>query len=195
VSDPPPPPKAIRAFVGLPLPPSLHAAVVETLRRLKASLRDVRFVREDGLHLTVRFLGWTRPERLTALEPALREAAGACPPLDMTVRGVGTFPERGRPRVLWLGVELPPPAQALAAACERAAVQAGFEPEPRAFRPHLTLGRWTDRAPRPALPDQDIGTARDETHLLYRSQMQAAGSLYTPLATFPLGAGAPPAVH
>jgi len=151
---------------------------------------DVRFVRDEGAHVTLRFLGWTRADTIATLEAPLRAAAAACPPLDVAARGLGTFPERGRPRVLWLGLEMPAAATALQAACEKAAVASGFEPETRAFHPHLTLGRWGDRARRPPLPDVDLGSAPVGELVLYRSELRPSGSVYTPLAVFPLG-GAP----
>jgi 2'-5' RNA ligase len=108
----------------------------------------------------------------------------------MAVRGLGLFPERGRPRVLWLGLDLPAPAARLQAACETAAVAAGLEPETRAFHPHLTLGRWRDGKPRPALPDVDLGKAQVRELILFRSDIRPSGSVYAPLAVFPLGGGA-----
>lgn len=186
--------KAIRAFVALELPDSLREGVAAVVRDLKKSLKEVRWVREDGVHATLRFLGWTRAETLAALEAPLRAAAAQCPPLDVAVGGLGMFPDRGSPRVLWLGMDLPAPGLALQAACERAAVAAGFAREERAFHPHLTLGRWRDRARRPTLPDVRLGSGRVDRLVLFRSQLAAAGSVYTPLATFPLG-GAPAAVR
>jgi 2'-5' RNA ligase len=182
--------KPIRAFVALPLPDSLHDAVAATIVRLKAALSEVRFVRAEGIHVTLRFLGWTRATVLAGLEAPLRKAAGECPPLDVTVRGLGTFPERGSPRVLWLGVETRPAVHALQAACERAAVAAGFAPETRAFHPHLTLGRWRDRARRPTLSTIDLGSGRIDRLVVFQSRLRSSGSEYVPLAEFPLqGAG------
>jgi 2'-5' RNA ligase len=191
-ADPPSREKAIRAFVALPLPDTLRRAVAETIRRLTPSLPDVRFVRDEGAHVTLRFLGGTRADTIAALEAPLRAAALQCPPLDVKVRGLGVFPERGAPRVLWLGLEMPAAAAALQATCEKAAVAAGFEPETRAFHPHLTLGRWRDRARRPALPDADLGSVRVRELVLYRSDLRPSGSVYTPLALFPLGGAAAP---
>jgi 2'-5' RNA ligase len=88
--------------------------------------------------------------------------------------------------VLWLGVELPAPVLALQAACEAAAVAEGFEPETRPFRSHLTLGRWRERAPRPALPDVDLGTLALRELVLFRSQLRPSGAVYTGIARFPL---------
>jgi 2'-5' RNA ligase len=184
--------KSIRAFVALPLPDALRAGVAETVRQLAAVLPAVRFVHDDGAHVTLRFLGWTKPETLAAIEGPLREAAGDCPPGEMAVRGLGMFPDRGAPRVLWMGLVLPPSVHVLQARCEQAAVAAGLEPEPRVFHPHLTLGRWKDRARRPALPDVDLGSARVDRLVLYRSDLRSAGSVYTPIADLPLGGAAAP---
>jgi 2'-5' RNA ligase len=192
--EPPPAARAIRAFVALPVPDALRGDIAETMRRLKRAISDVRMVRDDGVHVTLRFLGWTHPERLAALEEPLRAAASACPPLSMRIRGLGTFPERGSPRVLWLGLSMPPAAHALQSACEGAAVRAGFEAEPRAFQPHLTLGRWRERTRRPALPEVDLGEGVVDRLVLFRSQPRSSGSEYTPLSEFPLQ-GALPAVR
>jgi 2'-5' RNA ligase len=191
-ADAPPPDKAIRAFVALPFPDGLREDVAATMRRLTPVVPDLHFVRDEGVHVTFRFLGWTRVDTLAGLEAPLRTAAARCPPLDVRVRGLGVFPERGAPRVLWLGLEMPAAAAALQAACEKAAVASGFEPETRAFHPHLTLGRWRDRTRRPALPDVDLGSARLGELVLYRSDLRPAGSVYTPLAVFPLGGPAAP---
>ncbi len=65
--------------------------------------------------------------------------------MDARVSHLGTFPPAGgRPRVLWVGVDLPQSGIALQAACDAAAVKCGFPPERRIFRPHVTLGRWKD---------------------------------------------------
>jgi 2'-5' RNA ligase len=68
-------------------------------------------------------------------------------------------------------------------------VAARFPPEERPFQPHLTLGRWRERASRPALPEGvDLGDAHLESLVLVRSEMQPGGARYTPLARFTLGA-------
>lgn len=179
--------KAIRAFVALPLPDAIRAGVADTIRRLKPLLPDARFVREEGVHITLRFLGWTPAETLARLEEPLRAAAADCPPVEIVVRGLGVFAERGSPRVLWMGLDLPSSVRTLQEACERAAVDAGLAPETRAFHPHLTLARWRGRSRRPALPEVNLGCARVEHLVLYRSELRASGAVHTPLSVIPLG--------
>jgi 2'-5' RNA ligase len=180
--------ESVRAFVALELPAWVGEAIADLQARLRPRLGSVRLVRPEGAHLTLRFLGPASPGEVEALREPLARAAGACPPCEARVAGLGTFPERGSPRVLWLGLEVPDAVLALQAGCERAAVAAGFAGEDRAFRPHLTLGRWRERDRRPDLPPADLGLARVDTLVLFRSDLRPEGSLYTPLARFPLGA-------
>jgi 2'-5' RNA ligase len=177
----------VRAFLALELEPAVREAVGELQRQLHPRLGSIRLTRPGGLHLTLRFLGDTSPRAIEAMRPRLERAAAACPPAEARLGGLGTFPERGSPRVLWLGIEVPPPVLELREACERAAVAAGFPAEPRAFRAHLTLGRWRERAPRPELPPADLGPARLDTLVLFRSDLRPGGAVYEPLARFPLG--------
>ncbi len=183
--------RPIRAFVALGLADALHEAMNTLQQQLRPRLAGIRFVRPEGIHLTLRFLGDTSPARLDELRPLLAEAAVACAPGEARVAEIGTFPERGSPRVLWLGVDVPPQVLELQRACERAARRLGFEPEARAFRPHLTLGRWRDRCERPALPAVDLGATRLDTLTLFESELRSDGAAYSPLARFALGSERP----
>ncbi len=178
---------SVRAFIALELDPPLHTALEELQQRLRPNLGGIRLVRPEGIHLTLRFLGPTRPEQIQSLGPSLAAAARACPALEARVRGVGMFPDRGRPRILWVGVDLPPAAFELQRACEVAAQDTGFEREERPFRAHLTLGRWRERAARAELPEVELAPTRLDCLVLFRSELGKAGAVYTPLARFPLG--------
>jgi 2'-5' RNA ligase len=177
----------VRAFVALELEAPLREAIAELQARLAPSLAGIRLTRPEGIHLTLRFLGQATAEQRSQLGPALASAAAAAAAGLAPVRSLGTFPERGSPRVLWLGIELPARLLELQSACERAARRAGFEPEERPFHPHLTLGRWRGRALRPKLPETDLGATRLGSLVLYRSELRGDGAVYTPLERFALG--------
>ena len=183
--------KLIRAFVAIELKEAMRARLGELIETLRDRFRGVRWVRPEGIHLTLRFLGYARRDALEALIDPLRGSANMCAAGEAEVSGLGTFPPRGLARVLWLGIEVPPSILLLQQACERAAVAAGFEPETRPFAPHLTLGRWSEPAPRPTLPPIDLGRTPLDTLVLYRSQPGPKGSVYTPLETFALGRPGP----
>ena len=177
----------VRAFVALELDASLRERMGELQARLRPRLGGIRLVRPEAVHLTLRFLGDSSPAQVETLRPRLRAAAAACPACEVRAAGIGTFPESGSPRVLWLGLDVPAPIVDLQEACERAARAAGFEREGRPFRAHLTLGRWRERAPRPDLPPADLGTTRLDSLVLFRSELRPDGAVYTPLARFALG--------
>ena len=177
----------LRAFLALDIGAAARQRVVDLMDRLRGDLAGVRWVRPEGIHLTLRFLGWTQDAPATRIAQALEAPARACAPAPVPLRGLGLFPERGSPRVLWLGMELPEGMHALQRACEEAARREGFEPEERAFTPHLTLGRWKDRARRPELPAVDLGSAQIDRLTLYRSELRPQGAVYTALRRFELG--------
>jgi len=185
-------PDRARTFVAFAADAALREQIAALSDRLRPALPGLRWVRPDGLHFTLRFLGPSTRAQLEGLAPRLSAAAAACPRGEARVGGLGLFPERGGPRVLWLGVALPEPVLQLQAACEAAAQAEGFPPETRPFRSHLTLGRWRDRVPRPSLPDAEVGTLPLHDLTLFLSQLRPTGALYTELARFPL-AGAGPA--
>ncbi len=184
-------PDPVRAFVALELDARVHAWLARLVEDLRPRLPGCRFGAVTNAHLTLRFLGTASVRALESVAAALGPAAAACPPAEVPLTGLGTFPPRGAPRVLWVGLGLPPHLVALQAQCERAARATGFEPEPRRFQPHLTLGRWRDRAPRPELPALSPMATRIEHLTLFASELRPSGAVHTPLARFALGADAP----
>jgi 2'-5' RNA ligase len=183
VSDP----AAVRAFVALELDAEVREALAALVDSLRPRVTGARWVRPESVHLTLRFLGDTSPERVERLRPLLAAAAAGCDPIEAQVARLGTFPGPGRPpRVLWLGIQLPSPALSLQAECEKAAVAVGFPAEERPFRGHLTLARFRERVLRPALPPVDLGPVRLHTLALVRSDLRPGGAVYTSLARFPL---------
>lgn len=135
-----------RVFVAVPLPDPAQREVTAIVESVRAAadpdVRDVRWVRLEGLHLTLRFVGQVANEQLPAIEAALDRVAASAGPFDVAIEGAGAFPSAGRPRALWLGVtdghaEL----ATLAAALNEALDAAGLEPDDRPYRAHLTVAR------------------------------------------------------
>jgi len=179
----------IRAFVALEIDEEARRHLAELIGKLRGTLRGLRLVQPENLHLTLRFLGPASPEALQRLAPDLEQAAAACAACNAALGKPGFFPPRGRPRVLWLDVSLPPPVMELQHACERAAVAAGFPAETRPFRCHLTIGRFRDAERPGAPPELPPIELRLERLILFRSELRPQGPLYTALASFPLRGG------
>jgi 2'-5' RNA ligase len=131
----------VRVFVALNFPRSVRQELWDATAPLRALELPVRWVREEGLHLTLKFLGEVAAEREAELVAALGRAAAGARPLSLVVRGLGVFPDVRRPRVVWLGVEGEPALELLQHRVEQEFGPLGFPPEGRPFRPHLTLGR------------------------------------------------------
>ncbi len=104
--------------------------------------RDVRWVRLDGIHLTLRFLGPTLDSQLDAVSEAVRSVAAEARRFRIRLAGAGGFPNAERPRALWLGVtEGRAELEQLARALDRRLEPLGWPPEERPFKAHLTLAR------------------------------------------------------
>ncbi len=138
----------LRLFVAVPLPPpALDAcrALIEDVRG-EARVSGVRWVRPEGLHVTLRFLGWTAPDRVAPIEQAVGAALGASARFVVTLAGAGSFPEGRRPRALWIGIRDGADELAdLARRLDAPLATLGWPAEGRSFRPHLTIAR-TDAA-------------------------------------------------
>jgi RNA 2',3'-cyclic 3'-phosphodiesterase len=136
-----------RIFVAVPLPDPAKQAVEQLVDRVRAAGvpgggRDVRWVRLDGLHLTLRFLGPTLEARIQGARDAVLEVAAGAHPFELSIGRAGTFPAGPRPRALWLGVADPDHAlEDLAGRMDARLVRAGWPAETRPFRAHLTLAR------------------------------------------------------
>jgi 2'-5' RNA ligase len=134
-----------RLFVAVPLSEAARLEVADVVERIRAGEpegRGVRWVRLDGLHLTLRFLGPTPDGRVAEIASAMAAAATGQVPFGVRIAGADAFPPTGRPRTLWLdldrGVD---DLTALASRLDDALAGAGWERERRPFRAHLTLAR------------------------------------------------------
>jgi 2'-5' RNA ligase len=135
-----------RLFVAVPIPSQASQAVEALVAGVRAEadpgVRDVRWVRMDGLHITLRFLGPTLDEQIAGVVEAIDAAAARTTPFEVVVRGAGAFPSAARPRALWLGVDDgAAELSGLAAAIDDGLAAHGWPRSERPFRAHLTLAR------------------------------------------------------
>lgn len=191
-----------RLFIAVPLPEDAAAAVRSVVDEVRATplpdgARDVRWVRLDGLHLTLRFLGPTPEDRVEPTAAAMGEAAESLAgPIALELGGAGTFPPQGRPRALWLGiVEGAEALGDLATRLDAALVSAGWPSEHRPFRAHLTLARSDGVAVAPLVADR-LASAMAERRIpvlvdrlgLFESVTGGGAARYVPVASASLGA-------
>lgn len=190
-------PETIRAFVALKMAAEVERELARFIAEMSALGESIRWADRANLHLTLRFLGAAAPSRrIGPLGAALAKLAAHTPPFSVAARGIGAFPNLARARVIWLGLQGAELA-ALAEQVERAALEAGFEPERRPYSPHLTLGRVRDlrgwgrvRRALESAAGREFGTSPITALHIYRSHLSPKGSTYELLERLELG-GAP----
>jgi 2'-5' RNA ligase len=180
----------MRLFTAIDLPEDLREGLRSFLKRLKP-LAKLSWSRVENLHVTTKFIGEWPQERLDEMKRALA-GAPAAGPVDITVRGLGWFPDERRPRVFWAGIDGGEPLRALAQSTEEAVARLGIPKEDRPFSPHLTLARIKHAVPLEVLRSAlqafpagcgfDFGSFQASEFFLYLS----ANGRYTQLARFPL---------
>lgn len=181
----------VRLFVAVEIPERHKQALADVAERLKETWPRARWVRPENRHVTLKFLGWTTNDRLSAIAAAMREVAASYVASELHLTSLGGFPSNRRLRVLWVGLDDPAGLlAALAAELESAFEKLGWTPENRPFRPHLTLARFEppERAPA-SLPDVDLGAEppiKVDRLVLFRSQLHKGGAQYEALEEFPL---------
>ena len=181
----------MRLFVALELSDSVRAAVRELIGRLQRARADVRWVRPEGMHLTLKFIGEVPEDRLELIRAALGGVASP-KPVTLEFRELGYFPSERRPRVLWAGIQASDNLAELAAQIESALEPLGIEGENRDYVPHLTLGRF--KSPKrvdnlqeeiAALASTEFGRIETGEFYLFQSKLSPAGAQYTKLHAFP----------
>ena len=188
---------AVRAFIAIDLPEDTRQALSRATGGLRTvAERGVRWVDSRNLHLTLKFLGDVPLGKLDPIQHVLMETASKRVPFTVQPDGLGSFPPRGRPRVIWVGIHPPEDLAALAKDLEQRLIPLGFAAEARPFAAHMTIGRVRDDIqPMEIKAMQMALSARSAEEFtpfevravhLYRSQLRPSGAVYTRLFSAPL---------
>lgn len=184
----------LRLFAAILLTDEVRAALARLQRQLAATCDGVRWVREEGLHLTVKFLGEVDDGEISRVGAALGRGTAQGTPFSITIEGAGCFPPGGGVRIVWAGVSDASGVMTRGVASIRSALdQLGFAPDRRAWSPHVTIGRIkyggsggrirseVDRITYPAVK-QFV-----ESVSLMASELSPTGPTYTKVLTCSLG--------
>ncbi len=194
----------MRLFIALDIDDHIRERLAGFMDGLRGFAPEVRWVRMESLHVTLKFIGEKPPEFVTRLTEALHRIRGT--QFEVAFRGYGFFPTAKSVRVFWAGIEAGADLQKLAAAVDDVIAALGVEREEHAFSPHLTLARRSggSGAPRKqkgdgpnrafqklqeklaAMPALEFGTMTAREFFLYQSQLSPKGSRYTKLQGFSL---------
>ncbi len=176
----------IRLFIAIDIP----EAIRKELEGFGRSIPNARPVPMDQFHLTLKFIGEVEENRILDIDDALKEIIQ--PEFSLRLKGVGTFPPRGAPRILWAGVEPMDRTIALRNSIERTLAAKGIPRDKRKFFPHLTLARLSN-CPIHSLQQFLAGNAFLQTpefeveyFHLYSSWLTKKGALHTIQSSYPL---------
>ncbi len=158
----------MRLFIGINIPKKQRTRVHRSTRTLRENGLPVRWIDPDHFHVTLKFLGDVRRDRVESIEGAMGRVGESTAPFTTTIGGFGAFPTIRRPRVIWVGVDATPEFRCLKQDLEWTLGQVGFEAETRAFHPHVTLGRAEEAGGAGAFRDLD----RQLAELDYASELR-----------------------
>ncbi len=180
-----------RCFLAFLLDEKARSSLRTIQHRLAEENIKVRWEPADKLHVTVRFLGDSPPERLTLLNASLSELATKLSPCDLVVNTLGAFPSFQHPKVIWAGAFRTVVIDSLGDQVEELCRTAGWPSESREFHPHITLARVRERDDVRSLTNAaerinfDPILVRTSELVLMRSVLLPGGSQYSALASFP----------
>lgn len=181
-----------RLFVAIGLSPDFLRKLDELQSQFKPFAREAKWVKPQGIHLTLKFLGYVDQSQIPEIIDQLSKVSEGATALNLTASGCGFFPNPRRPSVLWVGVQSPGLME-LQQGVEEAMNRLGFEKESRAFSPHLTLARF--KSPSGLQPLANAVEDRKETVLgtfgadhfeLFESVLRREGAEYIIRKSFPL---------
>jgi 2'-5' RNA ligase len=192
-------PQQPRLFVAVELDGHARQALDRLQQELQShGLHGLRWVRPEGIHLTLKFLGETPRETVVAITEALAGSTAGVGPHRLALGSLGTFGSRNAPRVLWVDLKGDlDDLLRLQEGVERVLTPLGFPRESRRFSPHLTLARLRPESAREAAgplaqaiaavsPPSATIDVRDVSLML--SRLGPGGAVYTRLEAFPLAA-------
>jgi len=195
----------MRLFIALDIDDSIRERITRFMDGLREFAPQVRWVRPESLHVTLKFIGEKPAEAAPDIKQVLAKISGE--PFEVTFRAFGFFPTARSARVFWIGIDAPPQLAVLATAVDEATATLGISKEDHAFSPHLTLARGGRGSGSPrqqrddrhnsnfqrlqeklaALRVPEFGKMTAREFWLYQSQLSPGGSRYAKLERFPLG--------
>ncbi len=179
----------MRSFIAIELPESTLNLLVKLQQEFKQCGADVRWVKPGSIHLTLKFLGDIDEKIVDDIVKILQKVSEKYEAFNLTLSGIGVFPNNRSPRVLWVGIDRNDLLTRLQNDIDEEIFLLGFEKENRKFAPHLTLGRFKSFQGKGALLDK-INLYQDNRFssidvrsvLLMRSDLGQTGATYTQLA-------------
>ncbi|MCX8033795.1 MAG: RNA 2',3'-cyclic phosphodiesterase [Thermodesulfovibrio sp.] len=130
----------MRCFIAIELSEDIKK-FIDKLININFSIEGVSLVKKENLHLTLKFLGEVETELIPKLNKSLNNLANEFSPFILKISHPGVFPDKLKPRIIWIGLESSEVLKELAAKIDEEMSKYGFEREQREFKAHITLAR------------------------------------------------------
>jgi 2'-5' RNA ligase len=187
--------RVVRAFIAVEISAEVRLRAGRLIARLEATGANVRWVKPEDLHLTLKFLGDVDLRDVPEVCSAVARAAATISPFTLRIAGAGAFPNATKPRTVWLGAD--EGVGEMGHLHERlgtSLAEIGFRPEQRRFRPHLTIGRVRSADRGMIALAETLNENRDfvggvvdvDEVVTFSSELQRSGPIYEVLSTAPL---------
>ncbi|MBW2492420.1 MAG: RNA 2',3'-cyclic phosphodiesterase [Deltaproteobacteria bacterium] len=182
--------KTIRTFIAIEIPENIISKIQELQESIKAKGFNIRWVRPENIHLTLKFIGDVEAAKISEITEALSKTVEGYIPISLKSKGLGLFPGIKNPRVLWVGLtgQLESLVKLQKTLDENLKVL-GFPKEKRPFKGHLTMGRIKAKIDAKKLGDAlmkfrnfESETFTADQIVLYKSELKPSGAVYTKLA-------------
>jgi len=184
----------MRFFIAIDISPSIKKEILRLTAILKKGDPDVKWVNENKIHITLKFLGNIEEKNIKPISEAIREICRKHNTFNVTFSELGAFPRIAKPKVLWLGIDKGSDFLTnLAKDIDSGLVNIGFKSEEREFKPHLTIGRVRSLRNIPALTGSIKKTnflLKETTEVnqvvLFQSILDPKGAIHNPISHFTL---------
>ncbi|BCB96540.1 RNA 2',3'-cyclic phosphodiesterase [Dissulfurispira thermophila] len=183
----------IRCFIAIDMSENIKNAIADVIKKCGLTLKGVRWVLVENIHLTLKFLGDVEEDLIPEIEKELASICKRHNVFKINIRGAGAFPNFKYPNVLWIGIDQSEELKGLYEDIEKSMSALGFEREDRRFSPHLTIGRVKDRKGIESVikelytfKDTFFGSIEVNEVLLMRSVLKPTGAEYSKIADFKL---------
>lgn len=175
----------IRSFFGIPIPEDVRKEIYKIITELKRDLKNVKWVEEENLHITLKFLGNIEEKKIEEIREEVKKFLKDIKPFEVQLQDFGVFPSKTRARVLWIGMGSGKENVAqLNQRIEESMERIGFKREKREFSPHLTIGRIRNPSPLSLNISYQSRCFKVNKFILYKSELSEKGPKYFPLLTF-----------
>jgi 2'-5' RNA ligase len=182
----------IRTFIAITLSPEIQQALSQIQNHLKKLDCDIKWVKPENIHLTLKFLGEVKLKKIDIIRRVLEDLFKNTRPIDIELTQLGAFPNTKHPQILWAGLKNKDQRiSRLFFDLEEKLGKIGFKKENKLFSPHITIGRirssknlnsLSKEISNCSLPIRLKQAARNIT--LYKSTLTSQGPIYEALSNF-----------